>query len=243
MSKILLPVPVISQIPKSQDCGVACLMMVLEYYFPQKFQYEQIKEQMNFIPSGLSSFSLAIFLLQNGMNVKMVYMNPFLFNLDHQNQKFELADLLDYISKMSTKKIPVDWTNTFPELIKFLELGGELVIDYPKRSHIQEALANGNPIIAVLTTWFLAKQTFEGEKDRVRGFFNSHFNVITGLDGDRIFVNDPEFFEPDFQKSKINGGYELGGPQNYNVDDYLFGIYTNIGQDLDNGAIIIASPK
>lgn len=118
-----------------------------------------------------------------------------------------------------------------------------MIIDYPKEIHIKKALNQKLPLISLLTTGVLNKRILANFAQRKRGSFNSHFNVITGLNAQKVFVNDPEVFEPSFEKSEKFGGYELGGPQSYLLEDYLFAIYANIGQDLDNGTLIIAKPK
>ena len=236
-----LKIPYFSQELNSEDCGVACLLMVLNYYFPDSFDYHKVKERMSFMSTGLTSFSLANFLLTNGLKVEIVYCHPFLFNIANKNQKFSDKELMSHITTASLRKMPPNWTNSLLELVEFIKLGGKLTIDYPKKHHIQKALSQNLPIISLLTTGVLTSRNFEDFATGKGGFFNSHFNVITGLDGETITVNDPEVCETDLAKARKNGGYELGGVQKYNLEDYLYGIYTNTGTDIDNGAMIIAS--
>ncbi len=76
-------------------------------------------------------------------------------------------------------------------------------------------------MIALLTTWFL---------DQSEPAFNSHFNVITGIDDRLVYANDPL------------GGRD-GGRMQYPVGDFFFGLFASAQGDPDNASLLIAKPR
>jgi uncharacterized protein YvpB len=55
--------------------------------------------------------------------------------------------------------------------------------------------------------------------------FNFHLNIITGIDEENIYVNDPL--------------QDIGGKKSYSIKDFFFGLYASTYGNLDNGCLIV----
>lgn len=120
-----LKVPQVYQIPNSSDCGVACLSMIVQYHYPKtELTYDYIKDKLNCGPVGLTSFSLANFLLQHGFEVDLIYCHPFLFNIHNQHQIFSQEELINHLNLADKRKMPKNWSRSLPELAEFVRSGG-----------------------------------------------------------------------------------------------------------------------
>ena len=86
----------------------------------------------------------------------------------------------------------------------------------PDEHDIREEVEAERPLIALLTSLFLT--------DKNPPVFNAHFNVITGIDEESVYVQDPL---PD-----------EGGEHRYPIKDYLYGVYASAAADIDNASII-----
>lgn len=119
-------------------------------------------------------------------------------------------------------------------------MGARLIPELPKKKHLEEAIKNGSPAICMLSTMLLTKRTFEDFIKRgSRTFSSSHFNTVIGIGGDMIFVNDTESYREKPLEDSEPMGYELGGPQSHNIDDFISAMYLNLSNDADNGCVII----
>jgi len=59
--------------------------------------------------------------------------------------------------------------------------------------------------------------------------FNFHFNVVTGIDDNYVYVNDPLW----------DG---RGGKNKYTITEFLYGLYASAYGDLDNASLIKIKP-
>jgi predicted double-glycine peptidase len=67
--------------------------------------------------------------------------------------------------------------------------------------------------------WFLHDN---GMKPR----FTFHFNVISGIEKQHIYVNDPDW------------GKVLGGKHQYKINDYLYAVYASAYGAIDNASFM-----
>lgn len=194
------------------DCGVACVQMILEYY---KVPYDQkaLRKELNVLAWGTSTPSLGMALMKRGFEVEIVSMNPGLFNLDSHFPTQE--KMLGYLKKL--KKDLLGRINKYvvDQFIQFVEAGGTLTPRIPTAEDIREETSEKRPVLCHLTHWFLQPNN----KDTC---FTFHFNIITGLDGEKIFVNDP-----DLEQKRV-----------YNVNDYLYAIYAGASGAIDNACLL-----
>ncbi len=209
-----LNIPVIRQDKNSVDCGLACLSMLLNYYHINK-NIKEIKKEIR-VYKGLGSYApqLGIYLINNNFEVEIVTMNPFLFvkKLENKPQNF----LLRYLEKLykNTKRDKLKTPLSF--FIEFMKLGGKLTVRVPTIKDIKEEIKNKRPLCALITSNFLLADKPD---------FNFHFNLITGVDEQYIYVNDSLW---DYR----------GGKHKYKIDDFMYALHASAYGDPDNASII-----
>jgi hypothetical protein len=105
--------------------------------------------------------------------------------------------------------------------LQFLKDGGKITVKIPTSKDIREEILAKRPSIALLTSNFLSS-----EKPR----FNFHFNVISGIDANFIYVNDPL-------------DDKRGGKHQYLIKDFIFGMHAATYNDLENPCLIKVQRK
>lgn len=229
-AKTKLNVPLVRQAKGSGDCGPACVSMVLKYY--------NVKNNMNDVgkfirsinkdinssryPSLKSGYTyspqLGLYFLKKGYEVELVTFNPWIFNYSDKQKPNLNKRLEEMYERVKRKKVKEELKVGLRFFIEFLNNGGKLAVKVPDKTDIEDELKNGRPIIALATTNFLYKK----QKKQI---FNSHFNVITGLDGKYVYVNDP-----------LAG--KNGGKNKYLLSEFLFGIYASASGAPDNACLL-----
>lgn len=205
-----MEVPLIHQ-ERERDCGLAVLTMMLRHHGMES-SVGALAEEIAVDEVGTYAPQLGFYLISKGFAVRIITLHPKLFTLkdkdiSSEQMKKRIQDIAD--SKMKGY------------FLDFLEKGGEITPAIPTPSHVREEILAGRPVIALLTTNFL-----RGKEPKL----NYHYNIITGIDGTRISVNDPLTDE-------------RGGKQEYRIDDFFYGLYASIAGDLDNGCLILARKK
>jgi len=119
--------------------------------------------------------------LQQDFEVNIITLNPHLFSTHHMSSSQDTikAHITTLLQDPKKEKIQ-------PSLIffqEFLEQGGTITPQIPTQADIEKELFQHRPLIALLTSNFLSKDASK---------FNFHFNVITGLENNTIYVNDPD---------------------------------------------------
>jgi hypothetical protein len=154
-----------------------------------------------------------------GFKVEIVTFNPWLFNYQDKKSKnmaMRLKSLLKYWEGRKVAKGPLI---PLKLLIDFVNSGGKLDVRVPDRSDIIEEIKKERPLIAILTSNFLYKT-------QELPSFNFHFNVVTGIDKDYVYVNDPIPEE------------SMGGKRKYLINEFLFGVYASAHGAFDWAALI-----
>ncbi|MDE1848374.1 MAG: hypothetical protein KGH61_05525, partial [Candidatus Micrarchaeota archaeon] len=200
---------------KSYDCGPACAKMMLSYYGIER-SIAQIKKRVR-VHGKIGTFSpqLGSFFIKNGFDVQIVTFNPFIFT-NRDRKGLSKVQLIKRFSELRKKLDKRDNKLACKYYIEYLRLGGRIRIRIPSKSDIEGEIRAGRPTIVPLTSKFL-----RWHKPR----FNSHFNVVTGIDRKMIYVNDPV-------------ADSSGGRKTHNADDFMFGIYANAFGAADNCSII-----
>jgi uncharacterized protein YvpB len=108
--------------------------------------------------------------------------------------------------------------------LEFVKYGGKIKIAIPVAKDVEKEIEQKRPVFAITTTNFLTD--FKLKTGPKKSQFNSHFNIVTGIDGKFIYVNDPL---PD----------KRGGQQKYKISDYFFGIYANAYSAADNASLML----
>lgn len=204
-----LDVPVIRQAKDSVDCGLAVVNMIAAYH-KKNPAFEKTKAQVKADDLGTYNPQLGSYLIRQGFDVEIVIFNPGIFtNNDKGKNKKHLAEHFEKLLKLKKSSRARKIIRYFT---KFLKDGGEVTVRIPNEKDIREEIRNKRPLIAALTSNF-----FLGNTPR----YNFHFNVITGIDDDFVYVNDP-----------LLG--RRGGKHRYPISDYLFAIYASGQGDLEN---------
>ena len=210
---IKLNVPLELQDPKSSDCGIKCIGMISKYYNRPELlkSLEDIERNEE---GDIYLDVIGSFLEKNGFSTQMIFFAPYYFTLDDRNMSQENLKLF---FKKSISKSPTEnsWMKSF---LTYMELGGNILIDIPKRKTIEQALLKKSLIITHSTTRFFYKNNTP--------FINFHFVLTTGIDSNNVFINDPG-----------EGSYSM------NYEEYLYSFYSVMLNGFSAGSLLLVSPK
>lgn len=201
----------------SLDCGLVGLAMVYDYFGVDR-GLGDIQEDLH-ITEGVGTYvpQLGIDLLNNGFDVEIVTLNPFLFTKNDVGLGFD-GVLNRFVSLKVDGGADLKVLDFF---IRFMKLGGKVTVRLPNLKDLKDELGAGRPVSAVLTTNFL----YHDKPD-----FNFHYNLVTGVDDDFIYVNDPMWDE-------------RGGKNKYTIEDFFYALYANAFGDVDNASLLKARKK
>jgi hypothetical protein len=209
-----LKVPVIRQKSiESIECGIVGLRMLFEYYKDEESaqDLETLKLYENV---GTYMPQLGIYLLEREYQVEIITANPHLFTLKHA--ELSQKDLLLYLKNYEVNLKLERFREPLKFFISFIDKGGKLTVKVPSKEDIIEEIENERPVCALLTT-----NIFVYDKP----CFNFHFNLITGIEDNFVYVNDPI---PDLR----------GGNHKYDINDFFYGLYSSAYGDIDNASIM-----
>ncbi len=208
-----LNVPLKQQEKKSRDCGLMSLLMVLEYFGIKK-EFTDIQKEIAVDSVGTYAPQMGSFLIKNGFEVTLITQHPGLFTISDRGKSQRL--ILVHIKNLLKIEKNKQNRKVLKYFIEFLNKGGKITIKIPDKEDIEGGIKNDFPLIALMTTAFLTDKKPQ---------FNFHFNVITGIDKNYIYRNDP-------------GAEEKGGKKKTEISDFMFGLYASIYGDLDNGSLL-----
>jgi len=213
-----LNIPIETQKKGSRDCGIVSLLMVFRYFGIRK-SLQDIQKELKVDKVGTYAPHIGAFMLKNGFSVELITQHPGIFTIQDRGKSqkeilHRMKGLLQKEEKDQNKKV-------LKYFIGFLESGGKIKVKIPGADDIRESLKNKSPLIALLTTNFLTEKNPE---------FNFHYNVVTGIDKNFVYLNDPL---PD----------QRGGKKKCGINDFLFGLYAASYGDLDNGSLLKISRR
>ncbi|MBI2667355.1 C39 family peptidase [Candidatus Woesearchaeota archaeon] len=175
-----LEIPVVRQGKDSFDCGLACLSMLFRYYGFNKSISDMKNDIKVYGPMGTYAPQLGKYLIENGFEVELITINPYLFT--KKINKKSSKELIDYFEDLSKNNKKNKFRKPLKFFKEFLKVGGKLSIRVPTINDIKEEISERRPLGALITSNFLL---FD------KASFNFHFNLITGIDDKFIYVNDP----------------------------------------------------
>ena len=205
-----LDIPLIRQDEDSLDCGPACLAMMLSHQ-GMNIEYETVKDDLERYDIGTYVPQLGIYALDKGYDAKIISLNPHLFN------KKSYDDILSHFKTLKAEEDKKEYVHQLDLFIDFVRRGGVIDVKLPGIDDIKEELQDGRPVGALVTTNFIQHQ---------KPIFNFHFNVITGIDEERIYVNDPLWDE-------------RGGRKEYTHREFLYALHATAYGDYDNASLLI----
>ena len=207
-----LDVPLIRQPKDSLDCGIAGLAMILKYHgIDESFEFLKTKISVDSI--GTYAPQIGKYLAEKGFDVSIVTMHPKLFTL--KDRTLSQEEIITRFNELK-ESFSVQDKKVISMFIDFLNTGGKIIPKVPSKEDVVEELINKRPVAALLTTNFLNNN---------KPIFNFHFNLITGIDEEYIYVNDPIWDE-------------RGGKNKYRISDFFYGLYASAYGDLDNACLI-----
>lgn len=214
-------VPAISQPKNSNDCGVASLAMILKYY-KITFSYPQIKKDLKVFNEGTYAPQLGLYLLNKGFEVSIVTQHPGIFRV---GSKFkDSSDLISHFKLLKSKLKGKINQLALKFFIDFVSAGGMVIPEIPNAKIMKSEISQKRPMIALLTSMFLTKSKLPTR-------FNLHFNIVTGIDKDYIYANDPA----------SNPLY--GGKRKHKIESYLYAIHASAYPCIDNASLILIKKK
>ncbi|MBS3172355.1 C39 family peptidase [Candidatus Woesearchaeota archaeon] len=208
-----LEVPVVFQPEGTKYCGPAGLSMIFKYY-GLNIPFEQIIKDLEVDTVGTYAPQLGLYLIKHGFDIEIITLHPTLFTKNDylMNQEEILLRIEDLFNKTKLEQNK----KTLNYFIEFLKSGGKIKVKIPSKEDIIEEIKYNRPITALMTTNFL---NYNEPK------FNFHFNVITGIDNEFVYVNDPW---PD----------NTNGKKKHKINEFFYGIYASAYADLDNACLI-----
>lgn len=223
---IKLDVPLVRQPRKSDDCGIAALSMILDYYHvghnlkKLTLEIRKIDKRSPNRPSAYTYLpQFGIYLLKLGFKIEITTFNPFLFTQSDKYTKNPLRSIQKVYSNIKNKKEISDEVKVPTRFfLDFINAGGKVNVKIPDQDDIRSEIKNGKPVMAWATTNILYPNV---KKAR----FNSHANVITGIDNKYLYVNDPLWDS-------------RGGKKKYPFSEFLYAIYASAYGAADNAAIM-----
>lgn len=186
--------------------------MILKYYnIP--INLEDIKKEIP-VHVGVGTYmpQLGSYLISKGFDVEIITLNPHLFTNKFKSKTKE--ELIEYFESLVKQKPNSEKVLNY--FINFLKEGGKLTVKIPSIEDIKDELSEKRPVCALVTSTFLLHD---------KANFNFHFNIITGLDTESIYVNDPTWDE-------------RGGEQKYTISEFFFALHASAHGDLDNGSFM-----
>lgn len=211
----LLIVPLVRQETYSADCGIACVAMILEYYgIP--YVYAKVKKEIGVFHFGTFMPQLGLYLLKTGFRVEIVTMHPALFTF--YSTFTDIQELINHLKGARKNVIQKKDAIALDFFITFVRAGGVLTPRIPTVEDICEEIDQKRPLFSSLTHRLLFRREF-------RPRYSFHFNVVTGYDSQRIYVNDPDWGD-------------FGGVHKHDINNYLYAIYANVYGFIDGGSIM-----
>jgi hypothetical protein len=211
-------VPLITQPKGSVDCGIAGITMVINYY-GQHVSFEEVKEKIAIDAVGTYIPQLGLYLMSRGFDVTIVTQHPSIFTNNDTGMYGE--EILKRVDSLLLNNPKEQNRKVLEYFKKFLEEGGKIEVKIPDEKDIVNELKEHRPVGAAMTTNFIYGNS---------PAFNSHFNIITGIDENYIYVNDSSW-------------NECGGKKKYEKKDFFYGLYASAYGDLDNASLMIIKPK
>lgn len=190
---INLNIPLVQQIGM-QDCGIASLKMMLDYYGIQK-TYDEVKKAIPLYRNNYGSnlMDISLFALKSGLkNEAWAFDHWF---MDEANNE---TPSLDYFLKLEEKVKNSNFKNKnrrlfeIDRVINLLDNGGVIKIKPLTKEIIDRALKEGNLVFLIC---------FSGSMYDTHRVSDYHMIIVHGMTGNNYLVKDPNRH---FKLEKIN---------------------------------------
>ena len=182
---------------KKDECGMACLKMVLDYYKINSTMDRLIKEtSSNSLKSADWYFRMGITAIDYGLNAEIITYSTRIF--DSTWFDFSPDKLLSKLEKEYTyfKKNKKDkWTTEeAKQAVEFLKKGGRINFSTLTHRLFTKYLQNNIPLIAPINANIVFpsnKRMVNNISDDVKGASFGHVVLISGISNSRVLINEP----------------------------------------------------
>lgn len=177
----------------SDNCGPVCLEMMYNiFHNPRSLQDIQKRFQLGI--NGNSTFTpqLALDLVEQGLNVRMVGMNTQIIPPAWSNLPVEeiIVNLKAWISKHPKH----DWKKHNEYLVEFLQKGGSFTLSMFDETDIKKALDRESVVgVCVDEVWLYGNRIVRHGRDidNTGETTSGHFVLIVGYDKNMFQIADP----------------------------------------------------
>ncbi len=215
---MILDIPKIEQ--KDFECGPASVAQVLSY-FNIPFKIDDIIEYTsNSFKYKDWDYLMAQYLITKGLHPQIVTFQSIIFDPSWEKLKKEdllskMKDELEFFYSDSPRlkhKGFLAWHNLGPEIseleqaIKFLKMGGEILIKPICSNDICKYIKKKSPIICAYDSILLhgMKRGFMGKPDDISGNPMGHVSVISGFEEQNFQLVDPSYWYRKEEKYFVN---------------------------------------
>ncbi|NCQ82697.1 hypothetical protein GW750_08145 [bacterium] len=174
-----LDIPLETQKKGSLDCGIISLLMVFKYFGIKK-SFIEVQKELKVDEVGTYAPQIGTFMLKNGFSVELMTQHPGIFTIIDRGKSQK--EILHHMEELLQKEEKDQKKKVLKYFIEFLKNGGNVTVKIPGVVDIKKSIKQRSPLIALLTTLFLTE---------IEPEFNFHFNVVTGIDKDFVYLNDP----------------------------------------------------
>lgn len=204
---IRLDIPRVRQTPKA--CGPASLLQVMRFFGFQA-ELDSVIDNLDmsreeFDREGVSEGTLGRYAIKKGFDVRIISFDTKRFDCtwhldDKEELVMKLSQQLKFLKDASVED-RIDGYSTHYRLITtehLLELSREegSGFEFSPISHtlIETNLKKGIPVIALVSTplFFNNRRRYRGVKDDIKGNAFGHWIVISGSEGDKYWITDPD---------------------------------------------------
>lgn len=190
----ILTIPIYRQGRGTRSCGLWCLKMIYEYYGLVR-EIDEISAALQMMPTGVYAQELGYHLRQNGFAARLITRDttrlPVQYaTMDRAALREDLAARLAHVAPEHQKQ-----RIYLSGLIRFLDAGGELDVRIPTLDDLARNIAAGHPAICSLDVKALYESDGAHADDDPADWFRlgpgAHYVVVSGVEGDHIWLNDP----------------------------------------------------
>ncbi len=195
---------------QDDECGPASVAEVLDFYKIPYVMQDIIDYTSNCYKYRDWDYLMGQYLLKNGLKPQLITFQSLIYDpswnsLSQKNLLSKLKEELQFFCSESPRlqhKGFKAWHQLGPEIseieeaIKFIEMGGEVVIKPLSCEDISTFLARGYPIICAYDAILLhgKKRGFMGKPDDIGGVPMGHVSVISGYNKDNFKIIDPSYW-------------------------------------------------
>ncbi|MBI4506443.1 MAG: hypothetical protein HY691_12975 [Chloroflexi bacterium] len=190
----ILTIPIYRQGRGTRSCGLWCLKMIYEYYGRVR-EIHEISAALQMMPTGVYAQELGYHLRLSSFGARLITRDT--TRLPVQYAAMDPAAIRDDLTAR-LERVPPERQKEriyLRGLLRFLEVGGEIEVRVPTIDDLARNVAAGHPVVCSLDVKALYEHdgahTEEDPADWLRLGPGAHYVVVSGVEGDRVWVNDP----------------------------------------------------